>query len=105
MGVQPNSHGKNDKHKLVLIDTHDSPVKSCQTSSPRLIFIIILLSRGLKVHIWVCRNEPEYLLWDYGLDPYREYEDLIKVSKVDGIFTDFPWSLKNYMEMTDLNCS
>jgi len=56
-------------------------------------------SRDLKVHVWVCRNEPEYLLWDYGMDPYREYEDLISASDVDGIFTDFPWSLKNYIDM------
>jgi len=53
------------------------------------------------VHIWVCRNEPEFLLWDYGMDPYREYADLIVNGTVDGIFTDFPWSLKNYLDMAD----
>ena len=62
---------------------------------------ICKFSRGLMVHIWVCRNEPEFLLWDYGMDPYREYADLIVNGTVDGIFTDFPWSLKNYLDMAD----
>lgn len=60
-------------------------------------------SRDLKVHIWVCRNEPEFLLWNYGMDPYKEYEDLISKGNVDGIFTDFPWSLRNYIDLTS-NC-
>ena len=57
--------------------------------------------RGLKVHCWVARNEPSELLWDYGLDPYRQYEDLISNVGVDGIFTDFPWSLRNYLDFAE----
>ncbi|CAG5096162.1 Oidioi.mRNA.OKI2018_I69.XSR.g14498.t1.cds [Oikopleura dioica] len=55
-------------------------------------------SLDLKVHSWVSRNEGKYLLWEYGLDPYKEYEDLIAAG-VDGIFTDFPASLANYLTL------
>lgn len=53
---------------------------------------------NLKVHSWVSRNEGDFLLWDYGLDPYAEYEDLIEAG-VDGLFTDFPASLANYLSL------
>ncbi|CBY30840.1 unnamed protein product [Oikopleura dioica] len=53
---------------------------------------------NLKVHSWVSRNEGDFLLWDYGLDAYAEYEDLIEAG-VDGLFTDFPASLANYLSL------
>jgi len=59
-------------------------------------------SLNLKVHSWVSRNEGEFLLWDYGLDAYAEFEDLIEAG-VDGLFTDFPASLANYLSLRRKN--
>lgn len=55
-----------------------------------------------QVHPYTFRNEYDYLAWDYGADPYREYELFHKIG-IDGFFTDFPWSLANYMDMTTGN--
>ena len=52
----------------------------------------------LQVHVYTFRNEDQFLLWNYGADPYREYEQFLKLG-VDGYFTDFPWSLSHYMEL------
>jgi glycerophosphoryl diester phosphodiesterase len=44
--------------------------------------------RGLAVHVWTLRNEPDYLSPTYNADPaaeYRRFRDL----GVDAIFTDF----------------
>ncbi len=43
------------------------------------------------------RNEYQHLNWDYGQDPYVEYERYLNMG-LDGYFTDFPGSLNNYFE-------
>ena len=50
------------------------------------------------MHVYTFRNEDQFLLWNYGADPYREYEQFLKLD-IDGYFTDFPWSLSHYMEL------
>nr|XP_039257136.1 glycerophosphodiester phosphodiesterase GDPD5-like isoform X1 [Styela clava] len=59
---------------------------------------------GLKVHTYALRNEYQFLAYDYGADPYREYEVFISMG-LDGMFTDFPWSLSNYLEMRDMSAT
>jgi len=41
-----------------------------------------------------------FLAWDYGSDPYREYDEFVELG-VDGLFTDFPWSLSNYFQIKE----
>jgi len=52
-----------------------------------------------KTHVFVFRNEYMFLPYDYGADPYREYDEFVKLG-ADGFFTDFPWSLSNYLNLT-----
>jgi len=59
---------------------------------------------NLKVHVYVSRNENQFLLFDYGADVHQEYEDLIVNAGVDGIFTDFTHSLFNYLAIKENTC-
>ena len=52
----------------------------------------------LKVHAYTFRNENKYLAWNYTQDPYNEYEAFFK-AKIDGYFTDFPSSLKRFLDV------
>lgn len=52
----------------------------------------------LKVHAYTFRNENKYLAWNYTQDPYTEYETFLQVP-IDGYFTDFPASLKKFLDM------
>ncbi len=45
-------------------------------------------ARGLKVHTWTMRNDPQYLDSYYAGDPIAEYLDLFHMG-VDGVFSDF----------------
>jgi len=49
--------------------------------------------------VYTFRNEYMFLPYDYGADPYREYDEFVKLG-ADGFFTDFPWSLSNYLNLT-----
>lgn len=66
-------------------------------------FIERAKSFGLKVHTYTFRNENRFLAFDYGADPYREYATFVDLG-VDGMFTDFPWSLHNFMQTTKQHC-
>ena len=50
------------------------------------------------MHVYTFRNENQYLAFDYGADPYKEYERFLQLG-IDGFFTDFPGSLGNYLEL------
>ena len=51
---------------------------------------------GLKVHAWTFANNN--YAWDYMHDPHGEYEYYVNAG-VDGLFTDFPWTLNNYLRL------
>ena len=53
---------------------------------------------NLKVHAYTFRNEDRYLAWNYTQDPYNEYETFLNI-QIDGYFTDFPASLKKFLDM------
>ena len=53
-----------------------------------------------QVHPYTFRNEDQFLAFDYGTDPYKEYEMFISLG-VDGLFTDFPGSFSNYLELME----
>ncbi|WVZ59798.1 hypothetical protein U9M48_009896, partial [Paspalum notatum var. saurae] len=53
---------------------------------------------NLQVHPYTFRNENKYLHFNFHRDPYVEYEYWLKEVGVDGLFTDFPGSLRNYQE-------
>jgi len=52
----------------------------------------------LKIHAYTFRNEDRYLAWNYTQDPYNEYETFLNI-QIDGYFTDFPGSLKRFLDM------
>nr|ACO15632.1 Glycerophosphoryl diester phosphodiesterase precursor [Caligus clemensi] len=52
---------------------------------------------GLKLHLYTFRNEWTEIPWDFGKDPYKEYEEYVRLG-VDGFFTDFPATLTNFLK-------
>ncbi len=70
-------------------------------SSSHIIAFSDLVERahryGLRVHAYTFRNEDHYLAFEYGQDPYVEYDRFLPYN-VDGYFTDFPATLYRYME-------
>uniref|UniRef100_I1Q694 glycerophosphodiester phosphodiesterase n=2 Tax=Oryza glaberrima TaxID=4538 RepID=I1Q694_ORYGL len=57
-------------------------------------------ARGLQVHPYTYRNENQFLHFNFRQDPYAEYDYWINDVGVDGLFTDFPASLRRYQEWT-----
>jgi len=55
----------------------------------------------MKVHVYTFRNENHFLRWDYGQDPFVEYEAFLELG-IDGFFTDFPGSLRRFLEAQTL---
>lgn len=53
--------------------------------------------RQLQVHVWTLRNEDRYLAWDFEQDVYMAFEFFVG-QQVDGLFTDFPQALTNYLD-------
>ncbi|KAF0907207.1 hypothetical protein E2562_015716 [Oryza meyeriana var. granulata] len=57
-------------------------------------------ARGLQVHPYTYRNENQFLHFNFRQDPYAEYDYWLNDVGVDGLFTDFPASLRRYQEWT-----
>ena len=53
--------------------------------------------RGLEAHVYTFRNKDEFLPWDDAQDPYNEYDRFYKLG-ADAYFTDFPATLKRYLD-------
>ena len=52
---------------------------------------------GLRVHVFTMRNEDDFLPWDFQQDPVNEYNLYLDMG-VDGIFTDFPETMKRVLD-------
>ena len=59
---------------------------------------------GLDVHAFTFRNEDEKLLFEYGQDPYNEFEKFLNLG-IDGYFTDFPATAKRFLDTASNNSS
>ena len=59
---------------------------------------------GLDVHAFTFRNEDEKLLFEYGQDPYNEFEKFLNLG-IDGYFTDFPATAKRFLDTASSNTS
>lgn len=53
--------------------------------------------KNMKVHVWTFSVEDRTIPWIYGDDVRRQYDAYIK-EKVDGLFTDYPYSLNQHLE-------
>ena len=51
---------------------------------------------GKQVHVFTFRNEYMHLLWDYGQDPYTEYDFHLSMG-IDGYFSDFPRTARQFL--------
>ena len=52
----------------------------------------------MAVFSWTFRNEYDELsCWEDGQDPYVEYQRFLDIG-LDGYFTDFPGSLRRFMD-------
>ena len=59
---------------------------------------------GMDVHVFTFRNEDEKLLFEYGQDPYNEFEKFLSLG-IDGYFTDFPATAKRFLDTASNNSS
>ena len=57
-------------------------------------------ARGLQVHPYTYRNENRFLHYNFRQDPYAEYDYWLNDVGVDGLFTDFPASLRRFQDWT-----
>ena len=76
--------------ELIVVPTLDNHI--FQTTS----LVDRVHARGMKVAVWTFRNEYDFLKFDYGQDPYSEYEHFWQIG-IDGFFTDFPASLDRFL--------
>ena len=51
---------------------------------------------GMDVHVFTFRNEDEKLLFEYGQDPFNEYQTFLDLG-IDGFFTDFPSTANRFL--------
>ena len=59
---------------------------------PKRENVLQIHAKDMKVHAYTFRNEYQHLNWNYGQDPYVEYEHYLQAG-LDGYFTDFSASL------------
>lgn len=57
--------------------------------------------RGMKFVVYTLRNEFVYYAFDYGQDPYAEFQHYLDLG-TDMIFTDFPGSLCQFYKYKGL---
>ncbi|CAD5121681.1 unnamed protein product [Dimorphilus gyrociliatus] len=53
--------------------------------------------KNMKVHVWTFTVEDRSIPWIYGDDVRRQYDAYIK-EKVDGLFTDYPYGLREHLD-------
>jgi glycerophosphoryl diester phosphodiesterase len=80
-------------------DTVVPPTKGNLLATPSDL-VAMAHARGLQVHPYTYRNENEFLHFNFRQDPYAEYDYWINDVGVDGLFTDFPASLRRFQEWT-----
>ena len=78
--------------KDMIIPVHDDYLQSTTE------FVTNAHKYNLKVHAYTFRNEDRYLAWNYTQDPLNEYETFLNIP-IDGYFTDFPSTLKKFLDM------
>ncbi|CAL5083939.1 unnamed protein product [Urochloa decumbens] len=80
-------------------DTVVPPTKDNRLATPTDL-VAMAHARGLQVHPYTYRNENQFLHFNFRQDPYAEYDYWINDVGVDGLFTDFPASLRRFQEWT-----
>jgi glycerophosphoryl diester phosphodiesterase len=80
-------------------DTVVPPTKGNRLATPTDL-VAMAHARGLQVHPYTYRNENRFLHYNFKQDPYAEYDYWLNDVGVDGLFTDFPASLRRFQEWT-----
>ena len=50
-----------------------------------------------QIHVWTFRNEYMHLAWNYGQDPYTEYDFFLSMN-IDGYLTDFSRTARRFLQ-------
>ena len=79
----------------VVIKNPDNHIKEVNTK-----FVEDTHARGKQIHVYTFRNEYIHLVWEYGQDPYTEY-DFYHSMGIDGYFTDFPRTARQFLKWKD----
>ena len=71
---------------------------------PDMELLSLIQSLDLKIHVFTMRDEAQFILENSHGNPHREYEQFLKLG-VDGFFTDFPHTLRRYLDNLYKNVS
>ena len=79
------------KDRLV-IKTKDNHIQEVNTK-----FIEDTHAMEKFVHVFTFRNEYMHLVWEYGQDPYTEYDFYLSMG-IDGYFSEFPRTARQFFD-------
>ena len=90
--IDNNVDGFGVKKDALVRKTEDNHIKKVQTK-----FVEDTHAKGKRIHVYTFRNEHMHLLWDYGQDPYTEYDFYLSL-EIDGYFSEFPLTAKQFLK-------
>ena len=59
-------------------------------------FIEVVHGMGKQICVYTFQNEYNHMVWDYGQDPYNEYELFLGMG-IDAFITDFPATARQFL--------
>ena len=80
------------KKDALVIRTKDNHIDKINTQ-----FIEDTHAMQKLVHVYTFRNEYMHLVWEYGQDPYTEYDFYLSMG-IDGYFSVFPRTAKQFFD-------
>ena len=80
------------KDAALVTKTKDNHIDTINTK-----FIEDTHAMGKLVHAYTFRNEYMNLVWEYGQDPYTEYDFYLNMG-LDGYFSEFPRTLRQFLQ-------
>ena len=90
--IENNVGGYGVNKNALVTKTHDNHIDEINSK-----FVEDTHAMGQEVHVYTFRNEYMHLVWEYGQDPYTEYEFYLSLG-IDGYFSEFPLTAKQFLK-------
>ena len=89
--VENNVGGFGVNKNALVKKTGDNHIKDINAK-----FVEDTHAMGQLLHVYTFRNEYMNMEWDFGQDPYNEY-DLYLTLGIDGYFSEFPLTARQFL--------
>ena len=89
--VDNNVDGFGPSKNALVTKTEDNHIKDINVK-----FVEDTHAMGQLVHIYTLRNEYMNMEWDFGQDPYNEYDFYLNLG-IDGYFSEFPKTARQFL--------